>query len=96
MSLDTLIGDSTVFSEVPLSDKIIEIEGKTGVADASATQKGLMSSIDFKKINPQVLQNREDLNQITDIGWYKIVYNVSSNEMLVSNAPTEIQSSCWM
>lgn len=96
MSLDTLIGDSTVFSEVPLSDKIIEIEGKTGVADASATQKGLMSSIDFKKINPQILQNNEDLNQITSIGWYRIVFNPSSNVILVSNAPEEIQSSCWM
>ena len=96
MSLDTLIGDPTVFSEVSLSDKIIEVEEKTGVADASATQKGLMSSTDFKKINPQVLQNNEDLNQITNIGWYRIVFNPSSNVILVSNAPAEIQSSCWM
>lgn len=96
MSLNTLIGDPSVFTETSLSDKVIEIEEKTGIADASATQKGLMSSADFKKINPQIIQNDGDLNNITNIGWYKIVYNPSADKKIASNVPEGILASCWM
>jgi len=51
-----------------------------------------MSSVDFKKINPQILSREtEDLNTIKTPGWYRILCDESSNTMLVKNVPSLVQ-----
>jgi len=54
-----------------------------------------MSSVDFKKINPQILSREtEDLNTIKTPGWYRILCDYSSDNsgiMLVKNVPSFVQ-----
>jgi hypothetical protein len=55
-----------------------------------------MSSIDFKKINPQILSEAtNDLNNVKSIGWYKIV--PVNGTILVKNVPNGINNlSSWL
>jgi hypothetical protein len=51
-----------------------------------------MSSVDFKKINPQILSKEtDDLNAIKTPGWYRILCDENSNTMLVKNVPNLVQ-----
>ena len=79
-----------------ISEAIADLEEKTGqgIELASRDKKGLMSSDDFKKINPQVLStSTNNLNNIRTIGWYRINYDTVTNN---SNIPAVVTTSCFM
>ena len=63
-----------------------EREKLAGIVDASATAKGLMSSTDFKKINPQTIAEGTDLDTIKDLGWYKCTGSIIAETLV--NCPT--------
>ena len=101
ITLKDIIGDYTKIPEGKISEAIKTLDEKqVEIGDASATEKGLMSSVDFKKINPQILNREtEDLNTIKTPGWYRILCDESSNVMLVKNVPNFVQGgqdSCWL
>lgn len=101
ITLKDIIGDYTKIPEGKISEAIKALDEKqVEIGDASATEKGLMSSVDFKKINPQILSREtEDLNTIKTPGWYRILCDESSNTMLVKNVPSLVQGgqdSCWL
>ena len=73
-----------------------KIDLKDCFADIIALDAIKVSGSWFKKINPQIIQNDGDLNNITNMGWYKIVYNPSADKKIASNVPEGILASCWM
>lgn len=79
-----------------ISEAIESLEQRTGqdIELASRDNAGLMSSDDFKKINPQVLStSTNNLNNIRTIGWYRINYDTVTGS---SNIPAEVTTSCFM
>lgn len=98
VTLKQILGDYTKIPGEKISEALKTLDQKQVVInDASATEKGLMSSTDFKKINPQILSSAtDDLNEIKTIGWYRVIYDSVNSRILVKNVPSGIQSSCWL
>lgn len=100
VTLKQILGDYTKIPEGKISEALKTLDQKQVVINnASATENGLMSSTDFKKINPQILSSAtDDLNAVKTPGWYRIL--CSSNGILqVQNVPSQIQNgedSCWL
>lgn len=96
-TLKTVLGDVSLLPEDKgISEAIADIEEKTGqgIELASKDKEGLMSSDDFKKINPQVLStSTNNLNNIRTIGWYRINYDTVTGS---SNIPAGVTTSCFM
>lgn len=96
-TLKTVLGDVSLLPEDKgISEVITQLEQKTGQGIELATRdkEGLMSSNDFKKINPQVLStSTNNLNNIRTIGWYRINYDTVTGS---SNIPAEVTTSCFM
>lgn len=67
-------------------NKTISVSNINGMA--STTNNGLMSSSDFKKINPQSIEANTDLNTITDVGWYYCSTNAIATTL--SNCPVNV------
>lgn len=100
VTLKQILGDYTKIPGEKISEALKTLDQKQVVInDASATEKGLMSSTDFKKINPQILSSAtSDLNSIKTPGWYRILCS-SNNVLQVQNVPSQIQNgedSCWL
>ena len=87
ISLKQVLGDYTKIPNGKISEAIKALDEKQiQITDASQTENGLMSSTDFKKINPQVLSKAtDDLNNIKNVGWYKII--PVNDVILVKNIP---------
>ena len=96
-TLKTVLGDVSLLPEDKgISEAIADLEEKTGqgIELASRDKEGLMSSDDFKKINPQVLStSTNNLNNIRTIGWYRINYDTVIGS---SNIPAGVTTSCFM
>lgn len=100
VTLKQILGDYTKIPGEKISEALKTLDQKQVVInDASATENGLMSSTDFKKINPQILSSAtSDLNSIKTPGWYRILCS-SNNILQVQNVPSQIQNgedSCWL
>lgn len=100
ITLKDVIGDYTKLPEGKISEAIKALDEKqVEIGDASATEKGLMSSVDFKKINPQILSKEtDDLNAIKTPGWYRILSDSNASGIVVKNIPnfTQVEDSCWL
>lgn len=100
ITLKDVIGDYTKLPEGKISEAIKALDEKQiEIGDASATEKGLMSSVDFKKINPQILSKEtDDLNVIKTPGWYRILSDSNDSGIVVKNIPnfTQVEDSCWL
>lgn len=100
ITLKDVIGDYTKLPEGKISEAIKALDEKQiEIGDASATEKGLMSSVDFKKINPQILSKEtDDLNAIKTPGWYRILSDSNASGIVVKNVPnfTQVEDSCWL
>lgn len=100
ITLKDVIGDYTKLPEGKISEAIKALDEKQiEIGDASATEKGLMSSVDFKKINPQILSKEtDDLNAIKTPGWYRILSDSNVSGIVVKNIPnfTQVEDSCWL
>ena len=100
ITLKDVIGDYTKLPEGKISEAIKALDEKQiEIGDASATEKGLMSSVDFKKINPQILSKEtDDLNAIKTPGWYRILSDSNASGIIVKNIPnfTQVEDSCWL
>lgn len=70
--------------------KVAESSG-VGIGEATAEKSGLMSSTDFKKINPVVLQEGDDLNNIKTVGWYRVPAEVRNRPVETSVGWMEVQ-----
>lgn len=98
-SLKDTLGNLSTLPKSSISESITYLAQRQGqgIKNATREEDGLMSSIDFKKINPQILSTEEDdLNNIKIIGWYRIIYDTTTQSFLVRNMPAEITSSCYM
>lgn len=98
-SLKDALGNISTLPKSSISESITYLAQRQGQGIENATREkdGLMSSIDFKKINPQVLSTEnDDLNNIKTIGWYRIIYDTTTQSFLVRNMPAGITSSCYM
>lgn len=100
ITLKDVIGDYTKLPEGKISEAIKALDEKQiEIGDASETEKGLMSSVDFKKINPQILNKEtDDLNAIKTPGWYRILSDSNASGIIVKNVPnfTQVEDSCWL
>lgn len=100
ITLKDVIGDYTKLPEGKISEAIKALDEKqVEIGDASETEKGLMSPVDFKKINPQILSKEtDDLNTIKTPGWYRILSDSNASGIVVKNIPnfTQAEDSCWL
>lgn len=70
--------------------KVAEVAG-TSIDEATTEKSGLMSAIDFKKINPIMLQEGDDLNNIKTIGWYRVPAGVANRPISTTVGWMEVQ-----
>ena len=83
-TLQQILGDVNELQEKleqgDLTSSILKVAESSGVSigEATAEKSGLMSSTDFKKINPIMLKQGDDLNNVKQIGWYRVSADVKN------------------
>lgn len=77
-TLTLVAGSNVTLTPDASNDKVTIASTNTTYSAATASANGLMTSTDFKKINPQAIASSTDLNNITAIGWYHCKSNATA------------------
>ena len=85
-TLTLVAGSNVTLTPDATNDKVTIAATDTTYSAATASANGLMTSTDFKKINPQAIASNTDLNTITAIGWYHC--KASATAATLTHCPT--------
>ena len=86
-TLQQILGDVNELQEKleqdDLTSSILKVaESNINIEEATSEKSGLMSSTDFNKINPKILTDEDDLNDIKQIGWYRVTTSVKNRPVV--------------